>query len=197
MSKNLGPSVAGLKHEELQFLISEGYDVNGRDDKSNTALCNASFAGLFAHVKLLIEHGAKVNDRGYNGVTALICSVMGPKDREMIVAYLIEHKANVNQLNDKGYSALRFATQYYHPLVVNRLLKAGADPNLVDYETGSTPLIQCVYSLETDDITVPKMLLEAGAVNLLDRSNITAEMIATNKGFDQIGKMIRKFDTHP
>lgn len=55
----------------VRALLDYGADVNGIDNKGNTALHVAARAGFVASMKLLIDAGADVGTRNKNGKTAL------------------------------------------------------------------------------------------------------------------------------
>ena len=94
-------------------------------------------------VEYSLEHGANPNNRGPCGVTALMLACKEQDDR--LVMCLLKHKANVNQQDFFGRSALQFAIVKREPHaqvtlerfiqeihIIEILLLHGADPYLKD-----------------------------------------------------------------
>ncbi len=75
-----------------------------------------------------------------------------------LVQYLIDSGANVNLADDSGGTPLFAASWHKHPVVVEKLLKAGANPN-ADAD-GLTPLMAAAWRLNRRTIA---LLLDAGA----------------------------------
>lgn len=66
--------------------------------------------------------------------------------------YLLEHVTNLDHVNANGESALHVACSIGSPSVVGKLLKSGANPNLLTNELGRSPLHYCVLSGSADCI---------------------------------------------
>lgn len=84
-----------------------------------------------------------------------------------IATYLVEQGANVNRHFEGGMTPLITAVNADQPEMVAMLLTKGGDPNLTEKEgLEGTPLM---YASAKNDITIPAMLVKAGAdVNRLD-----------------------------
>lgn len=64
-----------------------------------------------------------------HGCTAL--HVACNNGQEVVVDVLLQHKASVNPLNNKGQSPLHYAAWSHHgALCMELLVNAGADPNI-------------------------------------------------------------------
>jgi len=72
---------------------------------------------------------------------------------------LINHGANLNIADDKGWTALVYAVDGHNLPIVRILLKAGAQVDAKD-KRGWTPLM---YAVDEGDIDVTKVLLASGA----------------------------------
>lgn len=96
---------------------------------------------------------------------------------------LLSLGADVNTQNSLGETPLIIATKKSYPIIVNMLLKEGANPNIKDVY-GITPLISAVYNPK-DDINIVNELLEKGAnVNYITPQGDTALILATRKKFN-------------
>lgn len=134
----------GLLHEAcwggnvgiVRFLIENGHAVNARDASGDTPLLSACRVGVrlgqmafpgynFAVIKLLVENGADVNMATQQDLTTplhLLCS----SSRSDAARYLIDHGAEVNAMDDKGNTALRYACRERNKPLIEYLLKKGA-----------------------------------------------------------------------
>lgn len=74
---------------------------------SNTPLCMAISKGEIEVVKKFVEYGADVNEMS-NGMTPLM--IAARYNNAEIVKFLLEKGANKNIKNEKGYTALKYAT---------------------------------------------------------------------------------------
>jgi ankyrin repeat protein len=79
-----------------------------------------------------------VNQAGKDGETPL-CAAAKAGHLEIVI-FLVDAGADVNGLSAKGGAPLHFAAHFGRRDVVEYLLGAGADPDLVDPNTGQTPL---------------------------------------------------------
>jgi ankyrin repeat protein len=96
-------------------------------------LANAALRGDTESVRALLAKGVDPNVRGGMGkgalraATSFGCMTAQEKDVLAIVDLLIEHGADVNEVDDFGHGVLLMAAQKCKAAVVTRLLKAGAD----------------------------------------------------------------------
>ena len=105
--------------------------------KPNAGLVNWSIKKGKDYIKLMLDHGAKVNLKDGNGETPLVCAA-GGKDKS-IVKLLLKHGAKVNLQSKDGTTALMKATQSGNFAIVEMLLKAGANPTIRN-DKGETAL---------------------------------------------------------
>ncbi len=134
-------------------LLGEGADVNARDAYGATALMNAAHSGNLEMVETLLAAGAEVDARDELGWTALM-------------------KACFNADLDRGF-----------PEIVQRLIAAGADPN-VKITYGIRPLMLAAGYGEAG---VCQALL-AGGADVLARNDgdLTALMMVKDKFYVEV-----------
>lgn len=113
------------KLKELKKLISDGADVNAKNEYGNTALIYAACCGHNDCLSALIVAGADVNAKNDDGNTALtLAAGNGHKD---CVAALIAAGADVNAKNNNGWTALILAAWNGHKGCVKLLEQAQRD----------------------------------------------------------------------
>ncbi|MFQ5470719.1 MAG: ankyrin repeat domain-containing protein [Gammaproteobacteria bacterium] len=125
----------------IQLLLANNADVNLSAFDGTTALMAAARKGSYNTVRTLINHGAEINARRGNGETALIDAINYGYGN--IVQLLLDKGANPNIRNTAsfrnhgGFTPLMYAANHGLTIhssdwlgIINRLLKAGADPNI-------------------------------------------------------------------
>ena len=97
------------------------------------------------------------------------------------VAQLIEHGADVNACNAKGWSSLMYACHYGHFTVVKILVEAGCDVNHADFAFKRTALMLAASNGHTRCI---EQLIHSGRLdlNLKDKDGHTAADLAISHG---------------
>lgn len=155
----------------VNFLLEHGANPNIHYPACNreAPLHIAARLGNFEAAKLLLAHGAHVNEWEQNGWTPLQCAVSGTSKELIellftngasvqnthgwtffqiwalgagdtnIAAILLAHGANINAKDNEGKTALHFAAQQGTLQAVEWLLKNGAEVNARDNK-GVTPL---------------------------------------------------------
>ena len=149
--------------ESAKALIKAGADLNALDSESYDVITIAAVANNLPMMNLAIESGgdAKLMTSPYDG-TALIASAhLGHVE---IVRSLLKAGAPLDHINNLKWTALIEAIVLgdggnNHQLIVQDLIKAGADLNLAD-GNGDTPLSLAHQRGYTAMI---KMLAAAGA----------------------------------
>mmetsp|Transcript_38691 Transcript_38691/g.82300 ORF Transcript_38691/g.82300 Transcript_38691/m.82300 type:complete len:202 (+) Transcript_38691:96-701(+) len=90
---------------------------------------------------------------------------------ESQIKQLVEEGAALNQKDDYGWTALRYAVRRNQPEAVRQLLQSGADVNLAS-ESGRTPLMSAVAN-DLDDMA--KILVDSGAdISFQNEDGLTA-----------------------
>jgi len=123
--------VAEGHFDEVSLFLTAGFLPDTRD-KSGVPLLNiAARHGQREILRLLIRLGAKLNLQADDrGSSAVIDSVLG-KHKD-ILNDLIEAGADMNLRSKDGQSALIVAVGISDEVIVEELLKAGADPDIPD-----------------------------------------------------------------
>ncbi len=89
-------------------------------------------------LRLALLIGLPIEGKNLSGSTLL--NLAAQYEQFEIADYLVKHKAELNTMNDKGISPLKFACLKHRLDLVHLLLDSGADPDLTDPETESTAL---------------------------------------------------------
>lgn len=130
------------------------------------ALIYACEEGSAERCALLVEAGAPTYRERVSTATALTVACAGGYLE--CAELLIQAGADLEQPNLLGRRPLSFAVA--HPALIRLLLEAGADPNALDAESGSSALAQCFIGYEEDADSrhqSAEILLAAGADPLL------------------------------
>jgi ankyrin repeat protein len=94
---------------KIQLILDSGISVDTRDENGNTAMMRAAEKGDLRTCKFLKEKGAKINEQGFKGFTALMKSVSGAMVRHKnvdCVRWLVEEaNADPRIQNDQGNTA--------------------------------------------------------------------------------------------
>lgn len=112
--------------EELQKIIDDGGDLEGRDYFGRTAWLLSATVGDVQKTELLLAQGADLEERGRMGDTALANCVA--RGHVAMARWLINAGADVNTADDSGNTPLMIASQTGQAECVQLLLDAGADP---------------------------------------------------------------------
>lgn len=151
---------------KVRALLQQGASPNSSNSDGNTltALMVAAQQGYADIVKLLLDEGARVNDKaemviaagadGATGITAL--SQAAHSENLSIVKMLVEHGADIHALSGHGDTILEFATTNE---IAQYFLDRGLDINARDKD-GYTLLILSAEGFHRPSIA---FLLEHGA----------------------------------
>ncbi|KAJ4461654.1 putative Protein S-acyltransferase 24 [Paratrimastix pyriformis] len=122
----------------VDFLISQGVEINTPDRKGQRPLHWAALTGNIQICKLLLDNGADVDARDNNGYTSLIVAVQ--HGFLMLVQYLLYRHASDALCDQAGHSPLHWAAfQGDRDLVEFFITQRHLSPNVVDHER-MTPL---------------------------------------------------------
>lgn len=158
------PNLTGL-------LLDAGADPNATDPFGNAALHKARY--LESVVPLVESDRTNINQKADDGQVPLH-RILRSLDEETVLKFL-EYGPDCKIADNKGNTALHIAMLIQRssgPVLVEALLKCGADPNLRNHE-GLTPLL-CLHGPYTNALKSVGMLVAAGAdINAVDKSGAT------------------------
>jgi ankyrin repeat protein len=190
-------AAAGLQHDVVRLLAARMADP---EEASSRALWHMSGASgysdedVVAINRLLLELGADPNTTQSEGETPLMRAASDR--RPEVVAGLLAGGANVNarctcpQLDHGDWTPLGLAITFSDLDTVERLIAAGADPN-VRYREGDTPLI---LAARLPNVDMVRALLKAGAdVNARGKDGDSALDIAS-RGYRWFGETVQRPD---
>ena len=160
-------------------IIDTGVDVNVTNIKNQTALLLASFNGNVDAIDALLNTGADVNIVNANGDTCLLAAAFKGCSKETLQK-IIDHGADVNARNVKNQTALILASLKGSEDVINVLLNAEADANIVD-DNGDTCLLAAAFTGCSKE-TLQKIIDHGADVNAANVMNQSAFMLAAKKG---------------
>lgn len=122
---------------ETLALIEAGADVNERDDIRDSVLLYSGANGIDEVVVAALAHGGDLTITNRYGGIALIPAC--ERGHESTVRILLDAGAEVNHINDLGWTALHEAIVLSdggaaHQRIIRMLLDAGADVTIPDSE---------------------------------------------------------------
>ena len=148
--------LAILNDEKMvKFLLEKKVPQVAGDELDYTPLALALERRKWASARLLIERGADVHAVTDDGKTTvmLICNSV-PGDQMELLDLLLEAKVDVNKADSLKGTALFEAVNYRNGVrVVEKLLAAGANPNVVD-ALGNTPLLRSASRAKIETATL-------------------------------------------
>jgi hypothetical protein len=109
---------AGVKL--IKALIQKGYDVNYADEYNYTTLHASVVWGNPEIVALLLEHGARIDERAkLSGITPLLLAIR--ENRDAIAVLLLERGADPHQRDNDGNDAFALAKKGGNPMLMKQL----------------------------------------------------------------------------
>jgi len=145
-------AVGESNFEIVKQLITAGVDVNASPRFGTSALLTAVTQRKVEFVRLLLEAGANVNQKG-----SVVCGEFGKPEVKEEGLFRTTHVPNPPVARDA--TPLIVATRRGYADTVAQLIAGGADVHASDAE-GFTAL---VYALKANDETLIKLLKDAGA----------------------------------
>ena len=149
--------------------ITNGIDVNAKDNGGWTALHWAADTNAVDIVALLLGNGANINARNNNDFTALHTAAYF--NAQETAALLLARGADINAKTDRGWTALHRAADENSIETAALLLSHGADINATD-NNGYTALHEAANKNAKETV---ELLLGNGAdINATDNDGNTA-----------------------
>lgn len=151
--------------KRVESLISNGADVNSKNEDGLTPLHVAAVRGQLAVVDFLINNGADVNTKTKDGKTLL--HHVAREGHFEVVALLIDSGSDLNAKDVAGRTPLNCAMRWRKYDIAMLLINRGADVNTKD-GTGITPLH---YASSSGDNNLVKLLISEGSDINAKRTN--------------------------
>ena len=169
-----------------------GIDILEQEEEEDTflssALVRAAWRDSEDAVEMLLSLEADPNSSDSDGVTPLMIASYHGNIR--IATLLLQARANINQLNKDGYTALKEACLSETPLndLVRLLIEYGANINIKDTELHRTALMNAAQRGHT---SIVQYLLEQGApVDTQDVNGATSLGIASEFGHPETVRVL-------
>lgn len=164
----------------IKTLFEEGADLN-RDRGRGTALYLAASTPEIADaqtrasiVSFMLRHGADPDIKSQDtGHTALAAALLAPRG-ESAVDEILKYPVDLAAVDNSGATALFHALD--RPELVEKLLKAGANPNARHMEDARTPLMQAAKDGQAD--AARKLLSKGANPRLIDAHDKSAMIYA-------------------
>ncbi|QOX79867.1 ankyrin repeat domain-containing protein [Trichlorobacter lovleyi] len=165
-------------------VVTKNSVVDTPDKDGNTPLMLAAKKGDLARMKTLLSSGADLHKRNPRGSTALMFAVDGGLPA---VELLLKKGAKVNDQRYDGMGALSWVVVGNHAATFERLLAAGASPNILD-DRQHTLLHFAAYK---GHVALVKRLLELKLnPDALDSYSETPLMIAAENGHVEVVRLL-------
>ena len=162
---------AGCNKETLTAIMNHGTNIHAANKKGVTPLMAAVWKGNVDAIKVLLNAGADLKDCD----TCLHRAIRSRCSKE-ILQRVISHGADVNAKNEHGVAALRLTCQTGNEDAIIELLRAGADPNIVD-EAGETCLHTAIRG-KCSRKHLEALITHGADVNATNENNETALRLA-------------------
>lgn len=170
----------------IRDLLSDGADIDARDEAGRTALLIATHGNRIEVAKALIESGADVNAKDrINDSPYLYAGAHGYLE---ILKMTLVRGADLKSTNRFGGTALIPAAERGHVETVRTLIEAGVDVDHVN-NLGWTALLEAIILGDGGERhrLIVEILVKAGAnVNLADRDGVKPLQHARTRGYRKI-----------
>jgi ankyrin repeat protein len=158
---------------DLQARVAQGEDINFQDMYGDTPLINSVFFGNLENVQYLLENGANVQLKNYDGNNSiLVWPILDKDDDEAILKLLLQYGANINEKDSANETPLHIAILFGRNKHVSMLVDNGVDVN-VKGVNGMTPVAYVMESkVSENSISMLQKLIDGGAdLNIKDIEN--------------------------
>ncbi|MEQ1717869.1 MAG: ankyrin repeat domain-containing protein [Hyphomicrobium sp.] len=126
----------------VALLLNKGADPRAIDSTGKAAIVYAAGRAHTAVVLQLLDRGIDINARYGNNLTVLMWAAghseeAGAADVKETLKVLLSRVARIDDVDDRGRTALMTAVELGHEIAIDALLEAGADRELKD-KTGKS-----------------------------------------------------------
>lgn len=191
MREELHRAAAGNDVAAIRTLLSQGADIEARDDRGRTALLVATHANRIDAAAALIEAGADVNAKDDINDSAYLYA--GARGLIEILKLTLTHGADLKSTNRYGGTALIPAAERGHVEAVELLIAAGVDVDHVN-NLGWTALLEAIILADGGPrhVEIVRQLLKAGAnPRLADGDGVTPLQHARQRGYDAMVELLQ------
>ncbi|GAX83385.1 hypothetical protein CEUSTIGMA_g10810.t1 [Chlamydomonas eustigma] len=156
--------------EMARLLLRAGADPNAADFSAWTPLHCCAAMGAVPYAALLLEAGAKVDALNDSDQTPLLLACESSDsqwvnrgcDYQGVVSLLLQHHANVNQVDSFGETPLHMAVRFRKTKIAELLCASGSLVNTVSgHPSGDMAPLHISSSLQ--DVETVRVLVRAGA----------------------------------
>lgn len=195
----------------LKCLIKAGADIQIANKTNSTAVTYAAVNGQTEALKILLDTGALPDPKNTDGgATPLILITYSPLGNIPCIKLLLKHGADVHAVDNKGRTALVHAATIGKKEVMEVLLDAGAEPNVMvnlgdclttaDFlatDSKRRSLVAAVAAIHTkgsNAAALVELLLKAGGdANLSEPHGATALHSCASKDNIEAAKVLLKY----
>ncbi|MDX5347507.1 MAG: ankyrin repeat domain-containing protein [Hymenobacteraceae bacterium] len=204
----IDPLLASLYSQDsllIKYVLDQGYDINKiyTNLDNRTPLHIALKNGKHISAYYLLQFGAKTSKEDRVGFTPLSLAVaymeMSKNSFDIynqvslwLIHNLVAYGASPNQRMEKsGFYILHYAAMQKLPDAAKKLLKIGADPNVVDSKDKRTPLY---YAIWKGNLEMVKVLLEHGAkLDVKDNYGVSPYKYAKRRKEKEIVSLLKQY----
>lgn len=147
---SLFKAIQSRNYEEINSLLKQGANVDGKNIDGSTALHLAAEDGQTETIKILIEAGANIHARDLRQETPLHSAAARGKSEA--VRLLLEKKANPDAVNKFGNTPLHLSAGNGYSETTKILIEAGASVNAAD-DREHTPLDYVIFRTKSEEKT--------------------------------------------
>ena len=192
-------NIAKINAAETDFLKSlkvlSKFDI---DIRHCELLEHAAYKGFLQVAGYLLEHGCPVEKASPDGKTLEIyplqwCICGNSEHTIEMIDLLIAHGASVNGCRRYSGSPLREAVKKLEPAVVEKLIRCGADANLLEEGESRPILFEALYQKPKSKVLkIVKLLVENGANTHLKYLGRSPRQLAADRDLDNVAACFRE-----
>lgn len=166
-----------------KLLIDHGADVDTYDKVTGSTILQMAitFNSNEDMSKLLIESGAKPNQKDVQGNTELHLAAMRGFDE--VIRLLVKHGADVNAVNNSNHTALYYAAKHGYRSASDALIVTGADKStIIETNYGKAP--QLSATLKQDEAYLWSMKTGGYAIKTKDHLLVLSQIISIDSSLE-------------